>query len=107
VRREHEFTARFSPNDLPAQVSGAEDSLAGEFVVVQGAADLAVLLPGEIWLVDFKTDRLMEAELEERVNQYAPQLQLYAQALGGIYRRPVTRMFLHFLALKKSVAVEG
>jgi ATP-dependent helicase/nuclease subunit A len=107
VRRELEFTARFSPDELPAHVSGAGGLLDGEFVVVQGAADLAVLLPGEIWLVDFKTDRLTEAELEDRVNEYAPQVQLYAQALGRIYRRPVTRMFLHFLALKKSVAVEG
>ena len=100
VRRELEFTARFSPGELPAGTAGTGDSLEGEFVVVQGAADLAVLLPGEIWLVDFKTDRLAEDRLEDRVNQYAPQLQLYGRALGRVYRRPVTRMFLHFLALK-------
>jgi len=76
-----------------------------EFVVVQGFADLAVILPEEIWLVDFKTDHVDSGELAAVVKFYEPQLKLYALALGRIYRRRVTESWLHFLSLKQSVAV--
>lgn len=105
VRRELPFTARFSPAELAAP--GAKESVPtdDEFVIVQGVADLAVLLPKEIWLVDFKTDRLDESELGAKTRLYEPQLQLYARALSRIYDRPVTRLQLHFLALKLPVAL--
>jgi ATP-dependent helicase/nuclease subunit A len=77
----------------------------GEYVVLQGVVDLAVLLPHEIWLVDFKTDDLKPAELEERRKFYAPQLKLYALALERILRRPVTERWLYFLSLRESVSV--
>ena len=49
VRRELAFTARFTSDEL-ARLAGApaEPALEAEFVVVQGVADLAVVLPGEI-----------------------------------------------------------
>ena len=60
VRRELAFTARFSPAELAA-ITGTKSApgLKDEFVVVQGVADLVVLLPKEIWLADFKTDEIM------------------------------------------------
>ena len=100
VRRELPFTARFLPAELPHK-SVAEPP-EGEFVVVQGAADLVVVLPGEIWLVDFKTDQMTAAELPEKVKFYELQLRLYALALSRIYGRPVSRVYLHFLALGHS-----
>jgi ATP-dependent helicase/nuclease subunit A len=105
VLRELAFTARFAPEELAASQADAAAELAGEFVVVQGVADLVVLLPGEIWIVDFKTDDITAREVEARTREYTPQLNLYARALGRIYRRPVTRMFLHFLAPGRSVPV--
>ena len=106
VRRELAFTARFTPAELTA-ITGEKPNSAidGEFVVVQGVADLVVLLPGEIRLVDFKTDELKPAELAEKVRLYQPQLKLYALALSRIYARPVTECWLHFLALQKSARV--
>ena len=80
--------------------------LENEFVVVQGVADLVVLLPEEIWLVDFKTDEVRADELAEKIKIYAPQLKLYASALAKIYSRPVTNCWLHFLSAQKTVAVE-
>jgi ATP-dependent helicase/nuclease subunit A len=70
---------------------------AAEFIVVQGAADLAAIFEKEIWLVDFKTDRLPPQLLAERVQEYSLQLRIYALALSRIYKRPVTRACLHFL----------
>ena len=99
VRRELAFTVRFSPVELQA-IAGIESAagLDDEFVVVQGVADLVVLLPEEIWLVDFKTDDIRRDGLADKVKGYAPQLKLYARALEKIYARPVTARWLHFLA---------
>jgi ATP-dependent helicase/nuclease subunit A len=103
VRREMPFTARFSPAELE-KITGrkADAGLEDEFVVVQGVADLAVLLPQEIWLVDFKTDAIGESELPEKIKIYRPQLQLYAAALEKIFARKVTMRALHFLALGRT-----
>ena len=121
VRRELPFTCRIPLGDIPLFEPQSNDSrpkpplpLPGmedistngqhqEFVVVQGAADLVVLLPGEIWLLDFKTDHVKPDDLDSRVHQYEPQLALYSRALEQIYRRPVTRCWLHFLTLRQSV----
>jgi ATP-dependent helicase/nuclease subunit A len=107
VKRELPFTARFSPAEL-AEITGAktETGLENEFVVVQGVADLAVLLPEEIWLVDFKTNEVRADEFPEKVRLYEPQLKLYARALEKIYSKPVTHAWLHFLNVRKTVDVE-
>jgi ATP-dependent helicase/nuclease subunit A len=106
VRRELAFTAKFSPQEL-AEITGTkpEAGLENEFVVVQGVADLAVLLPEEIWLVDFKTDELRAGDMPAKAGIYTPQLKLYARALAKVYSRPVTACWLHFLSQKCSVPV--
>jgi ATP-dependent helicase/nuclease subunit A len=103
VRRELPFTARFSPAELES-LTGVKSApeLKDEFVVVQGVADLAVLLPKEIWLLDFKTDDVRGDDLPDRIKAYAPQLKLYARALEKIYTRPVTERWLHFLAVRRT-----
>jgi ATP-dependent helicase/nuclease subunit A len=107
VRRELAFTAKFSPREL-SEITGtkSEAGLEKEFVVVQGVADLVVLLPKEIWLVDFKTDDVRADELADKTKLYAPQLRLYARALAKIYSRPVTNCWLHFLTARKTVDVK-
>src|SRR5208283_1161834 len=106
VRRELAFTAKFSPQEL-AEIVGTkpEAGLENEFVVVQGVADLVVLLPEEIWLVDFKTDEVRAGELPAKIKGYTPQLKLYARALARIYSRPVTACWLHFLSQNRSVLI--
>jgi ATP-dependent helicase/nuclease subunit A len=106
VRRELAFTARFSPAELEA-VTGVKSApgLEDEFVVVQGVADLVVLLPGEIWLLDFKTDEIRRSGLADKIKAYTPQLNLYARALEKIYSRPVTARWLHFLAANRTETI--
>ena len=104
VRRELPFTIRVGFDAL-AEHPLAVTVPAGEFLVVQGVIDLAAVLPHEIWLVDFKTDAVTEAELPDKTARYAPQLQVYALALGRIYQRPVRECWLHFLTPGKSIAV--
>ncbi|MDB6019067.1 MAG: ATP-dependent deoxyribonuclease subunit [Pedosphaera sp.] len=110
VRRELPFTVRFRPEELLNPTTKIPHLLTpelfdDEFVVVQGVADLLVLLPDKIWLVDFKTDAVTPANLAEKVAQYQPQLQLYAFALSRIYHRPVSELHLHFLAARRSVSL--
>ena len=102
VKRELAFTAKFSPAEL-SEIIGTKSGagLENEFVVVQGVADLIVLLPKEIWLVDFKTDEFRATELADKAKIYAPQLKLYANALAKIYSLPVTNCWLHFLSAQK------
>src|SRR5262249_40098993 len=59
VRRELPFTAKFGARDLAEAGLSVQAALAPEeFFIVQGVVDLAVILDGEIWLVDFKTDQM-------------------------------------------------
>ena len=107
VRRELPFTAKFSPAEISEIAGGKmEAGLENEFIVVQGVADLVVLLPKEIWLVDFKTDQIAAGELPQKTRLYTPQLKLYAAALEKIYSRPVTNGWLHFLDARKTVKVK-
>ena len=106
VHRELAFTARFSLKALAEVTGKAPDAaLAEEFVVVQGVADLAVVLETEIWLVDFKTDDVGRNGLDAKVKTYEPQLRLYASALARIYRRPVMNRWLYFLSVGQAVPV--
>jgi ATP-dependent helicase/nuclease subunit A len=107
VRRELAFTARFSPKELAALTGEpAEPNLEQEFVVVQGVADLAVLLPQELWLIDFKTDAVGPNGLADKVKSYEPQLKLYALALSQIYRRPVSQCWLYFLTAQTAAPIK-
>ena len=108
VCRELAFTVRLSAEDLARLNLADAAALKDEFLVAQGRIDVAVILPKEIWLLDFKTDQLTEAELEAKIEAYAPQLELYALALSRIYHpRPVTERWLHFLSLGRTVRVGG
>lgn len=114
VHRELPFTVRFGLAELASlgipPASGLDTREAHlrllweeEFVVVQGVIDLAVIRPAEIWILDYKTDHVTSATLGAKVEAYQPQIELYSQALNRIYRRPVTRRWLHFLRHNQSV----
>jgi ATP-dependent helicase/nuclease subunit A len=109
VRRELPFSTRLVPEELE-MITGetsaaATNASAGDFVVVQGVVDLAVILPKEIWLVDFKTDEIRKDELSQKTDLYRPQLRAYALALNRVYGLPVTECRLHFLSLRTTVSI--
>jgi ATP-dependent helicase/nuclease subunit A len=106
LHRELPFTARFSAGELLQLGAGRfVDVGRAEFIVVQGVADIVALLPGEIWLLDFKTDRFPAAAIEEKIKTYGPQLALYALALERTHHRAVTKRWLHFLALRHTASL--
>lgn len=108
VHRELPFTARLRSSDLRALGHPHPAGLADEdFQVIQGVVDLAVVLPEEIWIVDYKTDRVGRdgGGVDARVQHHALQLQVYAFALSQIFRRPVTRRWLYFIEARRCVEV--
>ncbi len=109
VHRELAFTARFEPGELDRllglNATAPSTGSDAEFVVVQGVADLVVVRPDQLWVVDFKTDAVSDETLEAVTRRYTPQLKLYARALERVYRRPVAECALHFLALRRTIAV--
>ncbi len=106
VRRELPFTARFTPDELPPGAQPDGPLAPGDYIVVQGAADQVVILPRELWLVDFKTDRVREVELPGRTVAYRVQLQMYALALAKTFARPVTQSHLCFLHLRRQLQLD-
>ncbi len=106
LRRELPFTARLEAAELSGLgATQFAKAGAGEFVVVQGVIDLAAILPEEIWLLDFKTDHVPAQELNDKIELYRPQIELYSMALNRIHLRPVTRRWLHFLRHRHTASV--
>ncbi len=97
VWREWPFTM-----GMPVQQADVSDE---DIVVVQGIIDLLVRTPEGLVIVDFKSDRVTGAQIAERAESYRGQLDLYAQAAGGILKRPVLQKWLYFLLPRQAVCV--
>ena len=82
------------------------DNLEGEQVLLQGVVDCALLEEEGITIVDFKTDRVTEETLADRVEHYRGQVEVYAEALSRIYEMPVKEKLLYFFRLGRFVVLE-
>jgi ATP-dependent exoDNAse (exonuclease V) beta subunit len=76
-----------------------------EDLVIRGQVDLWFVEGGELAIVDYKTDDVTAAQANQRAQDYAPQLRLYAMALERMAGRPADRAWLHFLRPNVSVEV--
>jgi len=97
VEREVPFTIRLGDAELVR--SGFEPILRNseEAILVQGVIDLVMLGEEEIWVLDYKTDRLSAGECPQKALTHAPQLNLYALALEAIYGLPVRKKYIAFV----------
>ena len=95
--REQPFVLGLSADRLPG------DYPAEETVMVQGIIDAFFEENGELVLVDYKTDRVEDAE--ELVRRYAVQLAYYAEALEKITGRRVKEKMMYSLRLGREVRV--
>jgi ATP-dependent helicase/nuclease subunit A len=77
--------------------------LSGEKVLLQGVVDCAIMEEDGIIVLDFKTDRVTDENLDLRVSHYRPQVEAYAQALSRIYELPVKEKYLYFFQLNRFV----
>lgn len=72
-------------------------------VLVQGIIDVFFVEEDGIVLLDYKTDRVQQAE--ELVKRYQAQLQLYALALGRTMDLPVKEILIYSFYLEKMIAL--
>ena len=89
---------------LAAQESPAPDTAPEAQVLVQGIADLVLVYPDHLELLDYKTDRRKTAA--DFVRAYKPQLDLYALAVGKRFApKPVTYKGIYSLELGRLIEV--
>ncbi|MCF7954544.1 MAG: PD-(D/E)XK nuclease family protein, partial [Phycisphaerae bacterium] len=69
----------------------------GEVIVVQGIIDMVVETAQGLVIIDFKTDNVTAAGVEERSQIYQQQIDLYATAASEILGKKVTSKHLYFL----------
>ena len=100
VWREMRFLTEIPAGQIDPAL-GAEAS--GEGVMVQGAVDLCFKEEDSIVILDFKTDRVGNAD--ELRDAYREQLGIYALACEKIFERPVRQTLLYSFALGKEIEV--
>ena len=78
---------------------------AGEEMLLQGVADCVFETESGLAVVDFKTDWVQTAEVQQRAEVYRAQLDAYAGALSRILERPVTERILYFFACGEEISL--
>jgi ATP-dependent helicase/nuclease subunit A len=66
-------------------------------VIVEGKMDVIFQEDDAITIVDFKTDKVTEADLEIRAKHYKPQIETYARAVQATLGRSPREVILFFL----------
>ncbi len=100
VLREYPFTVLISARELDGTAAS------GDEVLMQGIVDCCFTdADGALTIVDFKTDHVFGAAVQERAKQYQAQMTAYSRALQRVLERPVRRRVLYFLQPGVSVEV--
>ena len=95
---EKPFVMSVTPKELFLEEKDSEDT-----VLVQGIVDVFFVEEDGIVLLDYKTDRVKEAE--ELTKRYQAQLQLYAKALQRTMDLPVKEIWIYSFYLEKMIAL--
>ena len=96
VEREYRFSLLRPVRDFAVVNSDDE-------VLLQGVVDCFFEEDGELVVVDFKTDRVTSAQLEERAEHYRPQLEAYSMALSRVTGKRVKEKLLYFFSAGEEV----
>ena len=96
VEREYRFSLLRPVRDFSSL--DADDS-----VLLQGVVDCFFEEDGELVVVDFKTDHVSCAQLDERAEHYRPQLEAYSMALTRVMGKKVKEKVLYFFSAGEEV----
>ncbi|MFA6186884.1 MAG: helicase-exonuclease AddAB subunit AddA [Phycisphaerae bacterium] len=102
IMREWPFTYAASAADLYPDAGTIGD----EKIIVQGIIDMLIKTPNGLIVIDFKTDRINQSQLQQRAERYAPQLKWYCKAAGEILGQKNTTGRLYFLATGLAINIE-
>jgi ATP-dependent helicase/nuclease subunit A len=90
-----DFAAIFGPaSRAEVPVVATRRGADGRTEVVSGQIDRLVVLEGEVWVVDFKSNRPAPMQVLHVSQQYVRQLGAYRSALTSLYRDKRIRCFL-------------
>ncbi len=101
IEREWRFTAMLEPQFLHFFTDA---DAAGESVVLEGECDLLLYTDDGIVIVDYKTDRVNNAQT--LIDNYLPQLQLYASAVRQITGRNDVRCCIYSFTLSQLIPLD-
>jgi ATP-dependent helicase/nuclease subunit A len=101
VEREWPFTYAAKISDLYPDISDC----GGEKIIVQGIADMLIRTPDGIIIIDFKTDRISDGQIEQRSARYTPQLKWYCRAAKEILNAKSASGYLYFISAGRGVKV--
>jgi ATP-dependent helicase/nuclease subunit A len=106
VRRELPFVARVAAERYEQSLVGRQLDPA-DGILVRGIIDCLVAEAGGLELIDYKTDRVGREGLGRRVELYRGQMRIYAEAISGIWSRPVRACWLVFLSAEHIEPVDA
>ncbi|WP_125588864.1 helicase-exonuclease AddAB subunit AddA [Companilactobacillus jidongensis] len=101
VSREFPFSVLMPAKRLFKNVEKSDSS--DDKILVHGIIDGVIELEDCIILFDYKTDNVNNQNLNEAVEKYSGQLNLYAQAISVIRNKPVKEKYLYFLKIDQAV----
>jgi ATP-dependent helicase/nuclease subunit A len=102
VQRELEFVMAVPILDLEPDLPREWQE---ERILVRGVIDCLVDEPDGYLLIDYKTDRLDEDTLQEKVRFYGPQISIYAHAVEDLLKRKANECYLVFLSIGRNIRV--
>jgi ATP-dependent helicase/nuclease subunit A len=91
--------------ELPVYFGASTIDLPDEQVMLRGRLDAFLDLPAGGVVIDYKTDRVAGAALDQRAAFYFPQLRAYAGAMTTIAGRTVAESYLVFLQPRQIIRV--
>ena len=106
VRREVPFSCTLPASRIYPQAA-LETSAAEEPVLIQGVIDCLFEDDKGLVLVDYKTDRIVMRQWEAAAERHRFQLELYAEAVGAILKKPVAECHVFFFDGGQSVRLSA
>lgn len=98
VERELRFLTEMPASRIAPELEG-KDAL--EQIIVQGAVDVCIEEEDGIVILDFKTDRVDNADA--LIEAYSEQLNIYASACEKIFNKPVKERIIYSFELSKEI----
>ncbi len=77
-------------------------------ILLQGVIDLLAEFDDHVWIIDYKTDYVLdfEAQYEELKERYAVQMKYYSKAIKEIYPTKKVSCYVYFLKVQQSIIYE-
>lgn len=76
-------------------------------ILIQGVMDLLIEFNDEVYLIDFKSDRVFDTieDINKLKEQYHTQLDFYKNAVGKLYQEKRIKAFLYLIEIDKFIEI--